>query len=119
MILGGDLNAVPWNRTVEVMRRVGQFIDPREVAGYTGSHVARSWWKYWPLDHILHQEGVRPIRFTVLEDIGSDHYPMSAVFCVQPSERDPEPVRQGDLQSARRAVAEARRTPAEDSKPVP
>lgn len=50
VVLAGDFNAVPWERTVERLQRIGAFIDPRRAFGFLPTYDAQSWWMAWPLD---------------------------------------------------------------------
>ncbi len=115
MVLAGDLNAVPWERTVERMQRIGGLIDPRRVFGFQPTYDAHSWWMAWPLDQVLHTQGVAVTDMEVLPGFGSDHYPVEVTLCHRPAEvPSPEP-HPGDLDRARAIIATAMRAvPASD-----
>ncbi|WP_299821320.1 endonuclease/exonuclease/phosphatase family protein [uncultured Jannaschia sp.] len=107
VLLAGDLNAVPWERTIERMQRIGGFIDPRESLGFMPSYDAHSWWMSWPLDQVLHQRGLSVLSMEVLPGFGSDHYPVEAVLCHSPTPFDPPELRDDDLAEARTTIAAA------------
>ncbi|MDF2232023.1 endonuclease/exonuclease/phosphatase family protein [Albimonas sp. CAU 1670] len=110
-VLAGDFNAVPWERTVERAQRIGALLDPREVAGFLPTYDAKSWWMSWPLDQVLHQEGLRLAGMRVLEGFGSDHYPVEADLCLEPAGRPAPVLREDDLAEAERSMEAARAEP--------
>lgn len=106
-ILAGDFNAVPWERSIERMQRIGKLIDPREVEGFLPTYDAQSWWMSWPLDQVLHQEGLSISSMSVLPSFGSDHYPIEVVLCDRASDREPPALRPDDLSEAETTVEAA------------
>jgi endonuclease/exonuclease/phosphatase (EEP) superfamily protein YafD len=103
-VIGGDLNAVPWEVSIERLQRVGGFIDPRERHGYHATYDAKSWVMYWPLDQILHQAGLSVVSFTVLPSFGSDHYPVMATLCHTPSDMVPPQRHANDMAQAKQDI---------------
>jgi endonuclease/exonuclease/phosphatase (EEP) superfamily protein YafD len=103
-LIAGDLNAVPWESTIERLQRVGGFIDPREGEGYHATYAARSWWILWPLDQVLHQQGLSLVSMEVLADFGSDHYPIEVRLCNQPTSLKPPGLQAGDIEEARQDI---------------
>lgn len=103
-VIGGDLNAVPWEASVERLQRVGGFVDPRERHGYNATYDAKSWFLYWPLDQILHQTDLSVVSFTVLPSFGSDHYPVLATLCHAPSDMAAPHLHEGDLAEAKQDI---------------
>jgi endonuclease/exonuclease/phosphatase (EEP) superfamily protein YafD len=110
VVLAGDLNAVPWERTVSRLQRIGGLIDPRMIFGFQPTYDAHSWWMAWPLDQILHTQDLSVIAMEVLSDFGSDHYPVEVSFCHQHTEMPPPVSRPDDLDRARDIIAAAART---------
>lgn len=107
-IVAGDLNATPWETSIERMRRVGELIDPRRGYGYLATYSATSWFRSWPLDHVLHESGFATMRLTRLDAIGSDHYPYLARLCrVSEGGEAPPALHDDDLDEARTAIAAA------------
>ena len=113
VVLAGDLNAVPWERTVERTQRIGGLLDPRDALGFKPTYDAKSWWMSWPLDQVLHQPGARAVALTVLPGFGSDHYPVLAELCVDGEGRDAPELQAGDLDAAERAMEAARQSGAD------
>ncbi|WP_417526153.1 endonuclease/exonuclease/phosphatase family protein [Marinovum sp.] len=112
-LIAGDLNAVPWEQTVERMQRVGGLIDPRERHGYQATYDAQSWWMSWPLDHLLHQEGLTVSSFDVLPGVGSDHHPIEVTLCHGPSGVPAPQIQDGDVERAERDIDLALRSAGE------
>lgn len=110
-VLAGDLNAVPWERTVERSQRIGELIDPRDFEGFMPTYDAHSWWMSWPLDQVLYQEGVTVMSMSVLPGFGSDHYPIEVTFCHRPTDRKAPALRSDDLAEAQRTIDTAVESP--------
>ena len=106
-VLAGDLNAVPWERTVERAQRVGGLLDPRRIFGFQPTYDANSWWMSWPLDQVLHGTGMTVTGMEVLPAFGSDHYPVEVVLCHRPADARPPDLRPDDLDRARAIVSAA------------
>ncbi|WP_211242001.1 endonuclease/exonuclease/phosphatase family protein [Roseivivax halodurans] len=105
LVLAGDLNAVPWERTVERLGRIGGLVDPRRIFGFLPTYDAHSWWMAWPLDQVLHTTGVTVTGLEVLRGFGSDHYPVEVMLCHQPTDVSSPELRPGDLDRARAIIA--------------
>ena len=113
VILVGDLNSVPWEGVVQRMRRIARLIDPREVRGFKATFDAQSWWRYWPLDHVLTSETVDVTRMDVGESFGSDHYPITSTICMRNGPRSAPQLQDGDIEAAQLDIAKAERGPDE------
>ncbi|MGR3571546.1 endonuclease/exonuclease/phosphatase family protein [Brevirhabdus sp.] len=111
-ILAGDFNGTPWERTTRRAMRLGGLVDPRVGRAPMSSFDAESRWMKWPLDQILWQRGLGLVDFTVLPDIGSDHYPVRADLCVgEMADARVVPAAPDDRQEARTAIEAARALP--------
>ncbi|WP_370162214.1 endonuclease/exonuclease/phosphatase family protein [Limimaricola soesokkakensis] len=99
-LIAGDLNAVPWEASIERLQRIGGFVDPREAYGYHATYDAQSWWMSWPLDHVLHQSDLSVGSLKVLPDFGSDHYPIKVTLCNAPTGMGPPQMQSGDIEEA-------------------
>ena len=95
-ILAGDLNAVPWEQSMERMRRIAGLVDPRRGYGYVASWNAKRWWAKWPLDNIFDRGGFNVISLERLAPFGSDHYPYIVRFCREPLSSFAKPAPNGD-----------------------
>ncbi len=107
VVLVGDLNAVPWERTVERLQRVGGLLDPRRVFGFLPTYDAHSWWMAWPLDQVLHGDDLTVTGMEVLPAFGSDHYSVEVALCHKPAEVRPPDLDAGDFDRARAIIAAA------------
>ena len=103
-LIAGDLNAVPWETSIERLQRIGSFVDPRETFGYKATYDAHSWWMSWPLDQILHQSGLSGHSFSVLPEFGSDHYPIKVEMCNTPMDMQPPELRADDIAEAKHDI---------------
>lgn len=85
-ILAGDLNATTWSAATRRVASAGKL----DVVGGVGATwlaygVPRSLrWVGLPIDHIMVKGAVQPIRASVLDDVGSDHWPVMMEFAVKP-----------------------------------
>lgn len=104
VLVAGDLNAVPWETTIERLQRVGGFVDPREEFGYKATYDAHTWWMSWPLDQLLHQPELAVVNFEVLRDWGSDHYPVKVEMCNTPTHMEPPQLREDDIAEAEQDI---------------
>jgi endonuclease/exonuclease/phosphatase (EEP) superfamily protein YafD len=111
-IVAGDLNAVPWERTVRRTMRIGELLDPRVGRGLYPTYDVQSWLMSWPLDQILFQDRFALVEWNVLRSFGSDHAPVFATLCLAPdlaARQSAPPIEEGDIEEAERSIAAARR----------
>ncbi|TFY99932.1 endonuclease/exonuclease/phosphatase family protein [Ramlibacter rhizophilus] len=112
VILCGDLNDVAWSRTTRQFQKVSGLLDPRKGRGMFATFHARLPGLRFPLDHIFHSPEFRLVSMGRLGYVGSDHFPMHAVFSLEPSARHVQSAPQADaedLQEARETVAQGLR----------
>jgi len=80
VIVIGDFNDVAWSHTSRLFKRVARLKDPRIGRGfYNTFHTSYPIIRV-PLDHIFHNDFFEVRTLEVLEDIGSDHYPIFGEF---------------------------------------
>lgn len=75
-IVIGDLNDVAWSKASRKFVEVSQLADPRLGRGFYSTFPTYSPIKF-PLDHIYCSPQFGLVAFKILDDIGSDHYPVS------------------------------------------
>lgn len=81
----GDFNDVAWSDTTRLFMQMGQFIDPRIGRGTYATFPADMTYLGWPLDHVFVTEQFLMKDMRVLDPVGSDHRPILAEFCLNPS----------------------------------
>ncbi|QEA40298.1 endonuclease [Pistricoccus aurantiacus] len=87
-LAAGDLNDVAWSRSTRMFCRVSHMMDPRRGRGMFSTFHAQYPFLRWPLDHIFVSEHFTLTRMQRLKEIGSDHFPILATLCFQPSRSD-------------------------------
>ena len=86
VIVMGDFNDVPWSTTTTKFRESGDYRDPRIGRGTYPTFPAGMAIIGWPLDQLLVKNAIRVQSFEVLKNVGSDHLPMKARFCLRDGE---------------------------------
>jgi endonuclease/exonuclease/phosphatase (EEP) superfamily protein YafD len=83
-IVAGDLNDVAWSRTTRLFQDVSGLLDPR--IGRSPYATFNADWPLlrWPLDHVFFEVSFRLLDIAVMEDIGSDHFPLFVELCHDP-----------------------------------
>lgn len=80
----GDFNDVAWSRTSQMFKRIGGYLDPRVGRGLYATFPANLPGLRWPLDHLFMSPDFTLVKMDVLENVGSDHLPVSATVCISP-----------------------------------
>lgn len=78
-ILIGDLNDVAWSRASRLFKRSTGMQDPRAGRGFYSTFPTYSLIKM-PIDHFFCTPKIKMVDFRVLENIGSDHFPVNVIF---------------------------------------
>lgn len=107
-IVAGDLNDVAWSRTNSLFQDVSGLLDPRIGRGPYATFNARWPLLKWPLDHVFFEESFWLLEIAVMEDIGSDHYPLFVELCHASGPNLQEQPQPGpsDLESAKDMIQE-------------
>ena len=82
----GDFNTVAWSKISELFRENSGLIDGRMGRGILASYHAKYWFFRTPLDLVFHSPSIFLKELSVLEHIGSDHFPISCTFCIDSSD---------------------------------
>lgn len=81
-ILAGDLNDVPWSHTTRRFHEISGMRDPRAGRAFDATFRPDLPIPTWPLDHVFGSGQFELIVFDPLRDVGSDHAPVLAIFCL-------------------------------------
>lgn len=81
----GDFNTVAWSKISALFRKNSELIDGRDGRGILASYHANYWFFRTPLDLVFHSPTIFLKELSVLENIGSDHFPISCVFSIDPT----------------------------------
>jgi endonuclease/exonuclease/phosphatase (EEP) superfamily protein YafD len=80
----GDLNDVGWSYTSDLFLKTSGLLDPRRGRGMFNTFHAKYFFLRWPLDHIFVSKHFTLDQIKVEKSIGSDHFPISGKFTLQP-----------------------------------
>ncbi|MCL6259035.1 endonuclease/exonuclease/phosphatase family protein [Aquiflexum sp. TKW24L] len=86
----GDLNDVGWSYTSKLFLKTSGFLDPRIGRGMYNTFNAKYFFLRWPLDHIFVSKHFTLNKINVEKSIGSDHFPISSKFTLQPQNENEE-----------------------------
>lgn len=81
----GDFNDVPWSHVTETFQATGGLVDPRIGRGFMATFDAKNPLMRWPLDHLFYSDDFAIAGYGVGPDVGSDHFPLHADLCLDPS----------------------------------
>ena len=90
-IVAGDLNDVAWSGTTRLFLHLTQLLDPRRGRGFYNSFSANSRILRFPLDHVFHSNHFRLIDLRLLDNVGSDHFPVFIALSYEPDARFEQP----------------------------
>lgn len=84
-IVTGDMNDVAWSDTTALFLKIGNLLDPRIGRGIYPTFNAQIPLVRWPIDHIFATGQFTLLSLQRLPAVGSDHFPLGAELCFQPS----------------------------------
>lgn len=84
IVVIGDLNDVAWSHTTRLFLRVSGLLDPRRGRGFYNTFSVKWPIFRFPLDHIFHSKTLSFVELRLLNDIGSDHFPILAHLAFEP-----------------------------------
>ncbi|RYM32115.1 endonuclease/exonuclease/phosphatase family protein [Brumimicrobium glaciale] len=82
----GDFNTVAWSKISILFRKNSGLIDGRHGRGILASFHAKYWLLRAPLDLVFHSSTIFIKELKVLENIGSDHFPICCEFYIDSSD---------------------------------
>lgn len=86
----GDFNTVAWSKISKLFRKNSGLIDGRHGRGILASFHAKYWFFRAPLDLVYHSPSIFLKELKVLENVGSDHFPISCILCFDSSDNSQE-----------------------------
>ena len=86
----GDFNTVAWSKISTLFRKNSGLIDGRTGRGILASFHAKYWFFRAPLDLVFHSPSIHLKELSVLENIGSDHFPICCEFGIMSSGKSQE-----------------------------
>jgi endonuclease/exonuclease/phosphatase (EEP) superfamily protein YafD len=89
-IVAGDMNDVGWSVTSKLFRKYSELVDPREGRGLFNTYSVFLPLMRYPLDHVFYSKEFGLINLELLEDIGSDHFPLFIGLNYEPDEDNTE-----------------------------
>jgi endonuclease/exonuclease/phosphatase (EEP) superfamily protein YafD len=110
-VVAGDLNDVAWSRTTRLFQDISGLLDPRVGRGFYSTYNANRPLLRWPLDHAFFDQSFMLLDLRVLDDIGSDHFPLYIALCHKPmagARQDAPQPEPGDRGDARAAIEQGR-----------
>ncbi|MGP9798130.1 endonuclease/exonuclease/phosphatase family protein [Halomonas sp. 86] len=102
-LVAGDLNDVAWSRTTRLFCRVSGMLDPRRGRGMFSTFHAKNPLLRWPLDHIFVTNHFTLVNMQRLDAFGSDHFPILATLCYQPSRQNEQERPEADSEEHQQA----------------
>ena len=118
-IVAGDLNDVAWSHSTHLFQKISGLLDPRIGRGFYSTYSANWSLLRWPLDHAFFDRSFLLHDLQVLDDIGSDHFPLFIALCHKPVARVRQDTPQAEPQDradARAAIKEGREKASEHGK---
>jgi len=83
-IMAGDLNDVPWSKSMELFRNLSNMLDPRRGRGLYNTFNAKFPLFRYPLDFINFTGHFRLVSLHRGRYVDSDHFPLYAVLSYEP-----------------------------------
>ena len=80
-VIAGDLNDVAWSDSTQLVLRTSNLLDPRRGRGVFATFPVSAPGFRWPLDHVFHTADFVLHDMYLLEDSGSDHFPVYVSLC--------------------------------------
>ena len=97
VIVAGDFNDVAWSDNTILFQEASGLLDPRVGRGFFSTFHANNFIFRWPLDHLFHSSEFLLVEMKVLDNMGSDHFPIYVELSYEPgNEHKSDPVEQDE-----------------------
>jgi len=83
-VMAGDLNDVPWSKSLTLFRNLSNMVDPRRGKGFFNTFNAKFPLFRYPLDFINFSGHFRLVSLKRGKHFHSDHYPLYAELSFEP-----------------------------------
>lgn len=68
--------------TTQHFQQVSGMLDPRVGRAFLATYKTDNPLLRWPLDHVFVTDTFRVLSLERLQDVGSDHFPLSVTLCL-------------------------------------
>ena len=105
------MNDVAWSHSTHLFQRISGLLDPRIGRGFYSTYNANWSLLRWPIDHAFFDQSFMLLDLQVLDDIGSDHFPLYIALCHKPgagARQDTPHAKPQDRADANEAIEEGR-----------
>ena len=85
LVVAGDLNDVAWSYTTSLFQKTSGLLDPRIGRGLYSTFHAQNPLMRWPLDHVFHSDDLKLVELRLLDEVGSDHFPILIELLYDPA----------------------------------
>ncbi|WP_067145369.1 endonuclease/exonuclease/phosphatase family protein [Pseudotamlana agarivorans] len=86
----GDFNTVAWSKISRLFRKNSGLIDGRTGRGILATYHTKYWFFRAPLDLVYHSTDLVLRDLSLLEHIGSDHFPICCIFSINNTSTTPK-----------------------------
>ncbi len=86
----GDFNNVAWARSSLLFKKTSRLIDARIGRGILATFHAKYWFFRVPLDLLFHSPDIFIDELSILESVGSDHFPVRCTFRIDHTNTEQE-----------------------------
>lgn len=114
----GDFNTVAWSKISRLFRKNSGLIDGRTGRGILATYHTKYWFFRAPLDLVYHSTNLFLKDLSLLEHIGSDHFPIRCIFSVNTTSTTPknteEPLTQEEKEETKNLIQKGKKETSEN-----
>jgi endonuclease/exonuclease/phosphatase (EEP) superfamily protein YafD len=117
VLVSGDFNNVAWAPSSKLFRKTSRLIDARVGRGFLSTFHANYWIFRVPLDLVFHSPKILINRLSIQPSIGSDHFPITCEFKIDPMQiqqyEEVEDLDQDEMKEVNEQIAEGKQEESE------